>query len=344
MQPHPHIVLAADGGWNLFAGGGGKALQVCFPGAAHEEHQRPDKKIKYHHGRSRMSGQTEKGAVPMAGKDGRFARPDGDAVRQQLGLLQFLEDGQGEITLAHRTAAGQQQQVNRPGKGGPAGMQHLLMIVADDAQRQGNTTSLQDHAGQGRGIDVPYLSGGGCLMRFHQLVARADDADQRFSENGNFRDAQPGQHAQILGPQAAAFIDNRGPLSEIITCLDDVFTRSHRFEYLDGRLVDLAGVFEHHHCIGPVGQFAAGPDAGGFAGPQADRAPAPPHGNLAAYGEQGWFRFAAAEGVPRPYRVTVHGGAGKGGQRLRSNNVFAEKASQSVGKGYPFAFTCIESA
>ena len=52
-----------------------------------------------------MAGQAKKGAIIFFGKDGWLAGSNGHTMGEEFGAVEFLENGQGEITFANRTAA-----------------------------------------------------------------------------------------------------------------------------------------------------------------------------------------------------------------------------------------------
>ncbi len=80
-----------------------------------------------------MAGQAEQGLVGAGRDNGGLARADGHAVGEQFAAVDGSEHPQGEVALAHRTAAGEQQQVAARERLRAGGL-HAGEVIGADAQ------------------------------------------------------------------------------------------------------------------------------------------------------------------------------------------------------------------
>ena len=283
-----------------------------------------------------MTGQAEQGLVGAGSDDGGLARADGHAVGEQFAAVDGGEHPQGEVALAHRTAAGEQQQV-AVSKRGRAGGLHASEVIGADAQRHGDAARLLDQGRQRGGIDVADLARRRRLVGRHQFVAGGEDGHPRPTMHRNRCQAEAGEHAQVLGPQPVAAGEDAVAGAAVLTGANDILARGHRPEHGHRGRVEQAGVFDHDHRVRLVRQLPAGPDARRLARSQGEGLARFAHGDFADHGEQGHLGFRAAEGVGRAHRVAVHGGAGKGRQQFPGDHVRSQYPAERRREGHGFA-------
>ena len=181
------------------------------------------------------------------------------------------------------------------------------LVVDDDAVVDDLHAEARQHGLQHGTVDVPDLAGAGDSFRRHQLVAGGDDAHGQLFDHGDPDPADGGQCADVLAGQHPALLQDHLAGVHIVPTEDHILSRRGGLADADGAVAVVLGVFDHDHAVGPLRNGTAGGDRHAFLGVQLEfRALA--HEDLALEWQDGRDGVGAAEGIPGPDGVAVHGG------------------------------------
>ena len=119
------------------------------------------------------------------------------------------------------------------------------------------------------------------------------------------------------------------PAVYVLADLHHVLAGRHRAHHLNGAIVDLLGVFNHHYGIGVQRQHPAGVGQSRLADAQRNRRLLT-HRHFAHHAEPSRQPVGCAVGVGRAHAVSVHAGPSKRRQRFRSDHGLGDDATQRI--------------
>ncbi len=160
-----------------------------------------------------------------------MARPDGDAVDQEL--AQLRNDAGGEVLRAGRRAGVDDHQVVVAG-----GRQHALadggIIVGQRREAVGQPAPLAHHRGQHQRVVLDDGAGVERGAGRDQLGAGGLDRHARFAADAQLAVARAGRRADVLRPQPVVGRQDQLGRDHILAHRPDVLPRRDRGEDFDG--------------------------------------------------------------------------------------------------------------
>ena len=316
-----------------FQGDGLRRAYRCGPAegeqvAGHGPDRGPRKQLKGHHGADRIAREADPRDTQHLPEPDRRARPhpqlpEIDRTAQRSHRLTQV------VMLAHTDAGGRHQEVALGG---------ALEVCTDaggriprDAEGQWNAAG-QSHQGVQRVTvgtgDLPTTEDGVALVHVDDLVAAAENADDRPAKDQRMGDRERGQDAELGGAQLRAELEDRGPPANVLAGVPDVDADIAVVPDGDD-LPSEVGVLLAHDGVGAGRERRAGEDAGAFAGLQCPGRKGA-GGDLLDDAEAHRPVRGGAPHVVAARGVAVHGRVGPGGKVEGADHGFRQDGPEGV--------------
>ncbi len=177
-----------------------------------------------------------------------------------MDILTVEQDRLDVILFAHTDAARGEHEIVLRQSFGQQCFQ-LVAIIGCNPDPTDLYRFVLQHRGDSEAVGITDLPRTRYLLRFDQLITRADDADAWFPHHRHRRDTQAGEHAHFRGPEAGSRKDQTFPGSDIYAHRTNILAGGNIL-FMDNHVViGHLGGFNRHYRIRARRQGRAGHDA-----------------------------------------------------------------------------------